>query len=226
VKTLSVDPGEYGNDPTAYLYRAGNIVTELKRAYKQSLMQTAASIQIEVSNGLQIVIDTLGVGAGVGSRLDELGVPFMHYRGGSGSKIKDSTGNFGFDNVRSAAYWKVREALNPEGEILLRVPPDDDLTADLTAIDYKIVTGTPPKIKITTKEEVKKKLGRSPDYGDALAMSIYHYNTTIADGDSASISEVESEGVKTVKVEQPKQTVRGSYTERQPSTQRKSLIFG
>lgn len=232
---LSVDPGEYGDDPTAYLYRVDNIVTEMKRIYKQGLMQTAATIQEAHSLKMEIVVDTLGIGAGIGSRLDELDIPFTHYRGGSGTKFKDATGNFGFDNIRTAAYWKLREALNPDGEIKLRIPPNDDLRADLTTIDFKIKTGIPPKIAITSKEEVKKKLGRSPDYGDALAMSVYHMNIAgeIADGDYVSTqAEIKKEAnTRPRENEGPEDkkppAVRGNYSgDRRSNAQRKSLIFG
>jgi hypothetical protein len=48
------------------------------------------------------------------------------------------------------------------------LPPDPLLLADLTAPTFEI---TSRGIKVETKEEVIKRLGRSPDRGDAVVMA-------------------------------------------------------
>jgi hypothetical protein len=72
--------------------------------------------------------------------------------------------------VRSAAYWKVRELLDPSqpGGSPAALPDSRLLLQDLTALTYEI---TPRGIKVESKEDVCSRLGRSTDEGDALVMA-------------------------------------------------------
>lgn len=228
-EVLSVDPGQYGNDPTAYMWRIGNIIIDMQRTYKRSLMETVASIQGEINRGCEVIVDVVGIGAGVGARLDELNLRFYGHSGALRSKHRDATGTFVFENKRGASYWKLHEALNPEGKLKILLPPDDELQADLTSIKYKLKTGSPPIISITTKEEVKKILGRSPDLGDCLAMSIYNIDIgDIADAGSRDTTKPEiktDEDTDKKDDNQPprkKQNIRGNYS---PGKNRKTGIF-
>jgi hypothetical protein len=45
--------------------------------------------------------------------------------------------------------------------------------SDLTTPTWDITTGVPPKIKVEPKDDVTARLGRSPDRGDAVAMSLF-----------------------------------------------------
>jgi len=49
----------------------------------------------------------------------------------------------------------------------LAPPPDDDLTADLVTPGFEPVTGG--KIRVESKEDIRKRLGQSTDYDDAVA---------------------------------------------------------
>lgn len=53
------------------------------------------------------------------------------------------------------------------------LPPDDLLLADLTTPTWDVTTGVPPKIRVEKKDDVVARLGRSPDRGDAVAMSLW-----------------------------------------------------
>ncbi|WSN04305.1 hypothetical protein OIE91_11275 [Streptomyces albidoflavus] len=74
-------------------------------------------------------------------------------------------------NCRSQAYWRMRELLDPAYESEVMLPPDDELLADLTAPTWDTTTGVPPKIRVETKEDLVKRMGRSPDKGDAVVMA-------------------------------------------------------
>jgi hypothetical protein len=75
-----------------------------------------------------------------------------------------------FFNVRTEAYWRFREALNPdqEGGSPIMLPDDRELLADLTAPTYSVERGG---IKLEAKEKLVERLGRSPDKGDAVVMA-------------------------------------------------------
>ena len=50
--------------------------------------------------------------------------------------------------------------------------PDTELAGDLTAPRYKVVTmGKGAAIQISSKDDIRETLGRSPDKGDSVAMT-------------------------------------------------------
>lgn len=65
----------------------------------------------------------------------------------------------------------MREALDPDYGIDIALPPDQELQADLTTPIYTVRTGEPPKIYVESKEDIIKRLGRSPDKGDVVVYS-------------------------------------------------------
>ena len=83
-----------------------------------------------------------------------------------------------FANRRSEAWWKFREALEPDSGEDIALPPDAELMADLTAPTYEVDT---QGIRIERKEKIIKRLGRSPDCGDAVVMN---FNIDVRAGDN------------------------------------------
>jgi hypothetical protein len=94
----------------------------------------------------------------------------LRFKGNNASMKRTADGTFGFTNARTAALWAMREALDPgqEGGSPIALPPDQELLGDLTAPTFKYV---PRGIEAEKAEDVKKKLGRSPDKGVAVIMS-------------------------------------------------------
>lgn len=78
-----------------------------------------------------------------------------------------------FANTRAAMMWRVRALLDPEGgppETRLALPPDPELLADLTAPRYSMrVSG----IVVESKEEIRKRIGRSTDCGDSVGLACW-----------------------------------------------------
>ncbi|MEZ7005853.1 hypothetical protein [Streptomyces sp. AD55] len=174
-RVLGVDVARSGVDSTVLAHRQGVVVAELEVHDKEDTMQTTARVQAALSlhEGATAVVDSVGPGGGVIDRSRELGVPVLPYTGAAGTKLRSRDGEFGFTNVRSAAYWKLRELLDPAFGAEIALPPDDLLISDLTTPTWDITTGVPPKIKVEPKDDVVARLGRSPDRGDAVAMSLY-----------------------------------------------------
>ncbi len=88
----------------------------------------------------------------------------------AGSEGHDKTGRLKFVNVRAAAYWGMREALDPDSGDGLMLPPDSELLADLCAPHWSMRTSG---IQIESKDEISKRIGRSPDAGDAVVLANY-----------------------------------------------------
>jgi hypothetical protein len=87
-----------------------------------------------------------------------------------GSNLTTQDGKLGFVNLRDQMYWQFREALDPETGDDVMLPPDARLMAELTAARYSI-KGT--NIKVESKDEIKKRVGASPDEADAVVMAWY-----------------------------------------------------
>ena len=76
-----------------------------------------------------------------------------------------ASGVLRFRNMRAYMYWRFRESLDPKTGDNLALPPDPQLKADLCAAHWKL---TPGGILIEDKDAIKKRIGRSPDDGDAV----------------------------------------------------------
>ncbi|MFD5570454.1 hypothetical protein [Streptomyces cadmiisoli] len=174
-RILGVDVARTGGDSTVLAHRRGLLVASLETHDREDTMQTTARVQAALGEeeGAAAVVDSIGVGGGVVDRLRELNAPVLAYTGAAKSKLRTRDREWGFFNTRSAAYWKLRELLDPAFGAELALPPDDLLVADLTTPTWDITTGVPPKIKVEPKDDVTARLGRSPDRGDAVAMSLY-----------------------------------------------------
>lgn len=127
-------------------------------------------------------IDTIGEGAGVFSRLQELGFDnAVSCKFSEGAKdLTDQTGVYSFANMRAYLFWAVRDWLNPKNTPYACLPPDDDFLEEATAIRWKFSSNG--SIQIEPKEEIKKRLRRSTDKFDALANTFYpHQNGQLQD---------------------------------------------
>ena len=62
----------------------------------------------------------------------------------------------------------MREALDPAGKSELALPPSRTLAADLAAARWSVKGG---RVAIESKDEVRARLGRSPDEGDAVVLA-------------------------------------------------------
>lgn len=172
-RTLGVDVARDGQDRTVLAPRLGNLIVELRDFAKQDTMQTVGHVIACTNNpdysGMMPVVDVIGIGAGVVDRLREQEYTVEAFNASEGTTRKDITHEFGFVNCRSAAYWGLREALDPARDPTLALPPHDMLIGDLTSPKWKATSGG--KIQVESKDDIKKRIRRSTDYGDAVIMA-------------------------------------------------------
>jgi hypothetical protein len=82
-------------------------------------------------------------------------------------------------NLRAELWFKVKDWLAQRD---CRLPNDDELVSELAAPSYKYTsTG---KIKIESKEEMKKRGIKSPDKADALALTMASTAASFGGGES------------------------------------------
>lgn len=170
-KVLGVDVADEGADETAIAIRKGNRIVEIRRHPNSDTMQTVALIEAALNEPEAFpVVDVIGVGAGVVSRLRELRRPVMPFNAAkSAGDRRDKSGEFRFSNMRAWAWWHLRELLDPANGHNLALPDDEMLKADLTAPQWQLLQGG--KIQIEAKKDIRKRLGRSTDLGDAVLMA-------------------------------------------------------
>ncbi|MFF3654821.1 hypothetical protein [Streptomyces olivochromogenes] len=134
-RVLGVDVARAGDDSIVLAHRLGPVIAELEIHDREDTMQTTARVQAalgEAPGGAVAVVDSVGVGGGVIDRSRELRVPVLAYTGAASTRLRTRDGQYGFTNTCSAAYWRLRELLDPAFGARLALPPDDLLVSDLT----------------------------------------------------------------------------------------------
>jgi hypothetical protein len=121
-----------------------------------------------------------GWGGDAYAHLRENKVDAVSYMGVKDSNNRTLDRQLKFKNVRTEAYWRFREALNPDqpGGSPIMLPDDRELLADLTAPTYEPIPGG---IKLEAKDKLVKRIGRSPDRGDAVVMAWHSGAKAISD---------------------------------------------
>ena len=174
---LGVDVAGMGRDSSVLVPRYGSWIPEIKAhqsgGQADHMKVVGMTVPYLQDKKAKAFIDTIGEGAGVYSRLVELehnnaysckfseGVKGMH----------DVTGQYSFANMRAYLFWAVRDWLNPKNGFDPALPPDDGLAEEATEIHWSFQSNG--NIIIEPKEEIKKRLKRSPDKFDALANTFY-----------------------------------------------------
>ena len=110
-------------------------------------------------------IDVIGVGASVYDTARAQGLRALGLNGAEASAARDRTGRLGFLNRRAEWWWHLREALDPDRGEDLALPPDRELLADLVAPRWRLSSRG---IQVESKDEIRARIGRSPDKGDSL----------------------------------------------------------
>lgn len=185
---LGVDVAGMGRDSSCFVYRLGDFVEKFDKVHSGGVANhmeiTGKTVNILTQHtdsftGVfpQCFIDTIGEGAGVYSRLVELGrkdafsVKFSHAATWHEQPLKDITGIYEFVNMRAYLFWCLRDWLNPAFKSKAMLPDDDEMTEELTEVKYKFRSDG--KIQIEPKEDIKARLGRSPDKFDGLVNTFY-----------------------------------------------------
>ena len=174
---LGVDVAGMGRDASVLAPRYGNYLAPFEvhnSAGVADHMHVAGMAATYLKQkGVKAFVDTIGEGAGVYSRLKELGYQFAYScKFSEGAKgLTDVTNVRTFANMRAYLLWAVRDWLDPKNGFEPAVPPNDFFMQECTEVHWKFTSSG--DIFIEPKEDIKKRLGRSPDYLDSLANTFY-----------------------------------------------------
>lgn len=162
VRILGVDCARFGDDRSCIILREG-IYAHPPIVYKQiDLMQFVGHIvdQIEIHDPDATFIDEGGLGAGVVDRLRQLGYKVIGVNFGA-----KATNDTRYANKRAEMWDSCREWLEAGGVI----PNDPALKSDLVSPTYSYDPSN--RIKLESKDDMKKRGLLSPDVADALVLT-------------------------------------------------------
>lgn len=166
---LGVDVARFGSDKTVFAEVEGNAATNFEQfdALDTSRISTLIK-QHQEDTGItwnHIGVDAVGVGAGV---VDQLPAQVVSVKAGeSAVQYKEGSSQYDFYNLRSQLWWVIRESLK---DYRLALPdPPSGLVEDLCAPRYDF-RGKKMQVRVEPKDDIKSRLGRSPDYADALGI--------------------------------------------------------
>lgn len=188
IKVLGVDVARYGDDKTVLTYRYGNYTIERLKFEGLSIDETADKVEFMIKkHGIpaeHVGIDGVGLGAGVVDILRRRGYNVVEIISGASAKDWEYDG-FYFNNLRSAMWWLYREAVRHN---TLHLDYDDLLFEDLSSPTYSYKNDK--VIAVESKDDIKKRIGRSTDDGDADVYANYMYEICSQSNDFEIIGEV------------------------------------
>ncbi len=163
-----VDVARFGRDRTTLVKRRQNATIAKHLAWQgQDLMQTAGRICAEwldtkpEDRPKSIFVDVIGIGAGLADRLMELGLPVVPVNVAEEASVDEK-----YLRLRDELWFKARKWLERKD---CKLFDDEVLIAELTLPRYGFTsTG---KLKVESKDELKKRYPQSPDVADAFCLT-------------------------------------------------------
>ncbi len=162
-----LDVARFGDDRTALAIRRHRKLVSIESWRGLDTMQTAGRVKnlydecAEDDRPSEIIIDVIGVGGGVVDRLSEQGLPVRGLNVSESPAVKSK-----FHRLRDEMYFKGREWF----ETLAVECADPQVGAELSDVMYGFTSSG--QIKVEAKDKIKERLGRSPDVGESLLLSL------------------------------------------------------
>jgi len=177
-----LDVARFGSDSSVLCKRQSNVVHTLERWRNLDLMQLTGAVvaQYEAcdhkSRPAEILVDSIGLGAGVVDRLIELKLPAR------GINVSESPAMGGtYLNLRAELWHKAKAWLEKRD---CKIPNNEDLIGELATVRYTFTSNG--KIKIESKDDIRKRGLKSPDMADAFVLTFASDAATISWGSNNS----------------------------------------
>jgi hypothetical protein len=164
-----LDVARFGDDRTALAKRRGNVLLEPIKSWRnKDTMQVAGLVLAEYRGTLdedkpsEILVDNIGLGAGVEDRLRELGLPVRGVNVGESASSDDT-----YLRLRDELWFRLRDWFSARD---CKVPNSPELLAELVSVKYDFTSVG--KAFVDSKSDMKKELGYSPDLADSLVLTM------------------------------------------------------
>lgn len=162
---LWCDPARFGDDATAIGERKGRNAKLLCRLHGQDTMAIVGKLIHYINTTEEdydyVVIDEIGIGAGIVDRMREQQFEV------SGVNVAEKSRRDDCKNLRAELWYLMKEWLK-EGHLT------EEFRESLLAPQYSFDSNG--KLILERKEDIKKRGLKSPDEGDGLALSFYPRN--------------------------------------------------
>lgn len=164
----TVDVARFGADKSVVMERTARSVEWAEEYKGLDTMELVGRIKYRYDSTLptrrpdEILVDVIGLGAGVVDRLKELGLPVRGINVSESASMSDS-----YINLRAELWFKAREWLEQKQG---RINPElHELRAELVIPTYKYTSSG--KVQVESKDSMKKRGHKSPNYADAFVLS-------------------------------------------------------
>jgi hypothetical protein len=162
---ITCDPAAMGNDRTIIMIWKGmHCIKVIEHVHKYPhevaniLRELASSHSIKLNN---VLVDSDGLGIGVKGILG-----CREFLNGSSAIDKEH-----FFNLKSECYFKLSEAIGMNRIHFSDHSQRDNIVKELDLV--RDASKEDKKKQVSSKDQIKARLGRSPDYADALMMRMY-----------------------------------------------------
>ena len=161
---IGLDIARFGDDATVFCFRKGRWCFKFEEYTKKDTVEIAniATNLIRELKPARLFLDDGGVGGGVYDMLKDRGFGEIVRGVNFGARSIDDER---YANRRAEMWDAVREWLTGN----VQLPKDDKLLDDLCSVNKKY--DQKGRLQLESKDDVKKRLGRSPDKADALALT-------------------------------------------------------
>lgn len=163
---LGIDVARFGDDKITYYLRKGMRVAKFQVESKKDTQEVAriAWDMVNRDHKIPIKVDDTGVGGGVTDKLKDLGANVFPVNFGGSPKDKEK-----YTSVADEMWFEFAEIIDE-----VELPDDPLLMQDLSTRQFKYTNRDQRKIE--SKDDFKKRVGRSPDRGDGVLLAFYRPN--------------------------------------------------
>lgn len=163
---IGLDVARFGDDATVFCFRRGRCCLRFEcfRGLNNVEVANRATFFIKEYHPAKLFIDAGGVGGGVVDILNDRGFKKVVRPVLFGAKALFFER---YHNRRAEMWDEIRRWLSTEQNVCL--PDDEDLCAELCTVSKKY--DAQGRLQLEEKDEIKKRIGRSPDKADALALT-------------------------------------------------------
>ncbi len=181
-----VDCARFGSDTSALARRRGNtLVKPVEEKKGWDTMRLAGWIKSEYDSQTidqrpsEILVDSIGIGAGVVDRLIELGLPARGINVGEAPALFQDR----YMNLRAELWFTGKEWFQERN---VHLAGDDGLASELVAPRYKYTSSG--KIQVESKDDMKKRGIRSPNKADAFLLTLAGQSVSAVSGSKNATS--------------------------------------
>lgn len=171
MSSMGVDVARGGKDNTVLAMKHGNWVDKLVRVPGKGTPDGPAvvgQIVVHRRDSAPVHIDAIGVGSSPVDWARHAEMQVVAVNVSEKSVYRGKAGVLQFYNLRSEYWWRLREALDPQYDTGMALPPDPDLLTELTCVKWRMQGKT---IYVQSREEIVDEIGRSPDAATAVVLA-------------------------------------------------------